>query len=141
MAEPVLCPFCHRATHEPVVCEELLNHLDVRVPPGAILDYLPTETVTLTLSRVHAEVASAAYPDATQFDPASPYFDPKSRREAPRWKHVDVKLVKKTRLLPLSEMRQVPKLAEMRTLKPGNRLSITPVTPAEWRVVRELLGA
>jgi predicted RNA-binding protein with PUA-like domain len=88
-----------------------------------------------------AEVASPAYADATQFDPASPYFDPKSRREAPRWKHVDVKLVKKTRLLPLSEMRQVPELAEMRTLKPGNRLSITPVTPQEWRKICDLLGA
>jgi len=88
-----------------------------------------------------AEVASAAYPDATQFDSASPYFDPKSRREAPRWKHVDVKLVKKTSLLPLSEMRQVPELAEMRTLKPGNRLSITPVTPDEWRKICDLLGA
>jgi predicted RNA-binding protein with PUA-like domain len=88
-----------------------------------------------------AEVASTAYPDATQFDPASPYHDPKSRREAPRWKHVDVKLVKKTRLLPLSEMRQVPELAEMRTLRPGNRLSITPVTPEEWRKICDLLGA
>jgi predicted RNA-binding protein with PUA-like domain len=88
-----------------------------------------------------AEVASAAYPDATQFDSASPYFDPKSRHEAPRWKHVDVKLVKKTRLLPLSEMRQVPELAEMRTLRPGNRLSITPVTPDEWRKICDLLGA
>jgi len=88
-----------------------------------------------------AEVSSEAYPDATQFDPASPYYDPKSRREAPRWKHVDVKLVKKTRLLPLSEMREVPELAEMRLLKRGNRLSITPVTPAEWRKICDLLGA
>jgi predicted RNA-binding protein with PUA-like domain len=82
-----------------------------------------------------AEVASTAYPDATQFDPASHYFDAKSKPELPRWQHVDVKLVKKTRLLPLKEMREAPELASMVVLKPGNRLSITPVTPAEWRAV------
>ncbi len=88
-----------------------------------------------------AEVASTAYPDATQFDPDSPYYDAKSKREEPRWQHVDVKLVKKTRLLPLKEMRTLPQLAEMRLLQPGNRLSITPVSPAEWRAVLALLGA
>ncbi|MFO1340858.1 MAG: EVE domain-containing protein [Burkholderiaceae bacterium] len=88
-----------------------------------------------------AEVASTAYPDATQFDPKSPYFDPKSKREEPRWQHVDVKLVRKTRLLPLKEMRATPALAGMRLLAPGNRLSVTPVTPAEWRAVLQLLGA
>lgn len=82
-----------------------------------------------------AEVASAAYPDATQFDPSSPYFDAKSARDAPRWSHVDVKLVRKTRLLPLAEMRAAPSLASMLVLKRGNRLSITPVTSAEWRAV------
>jgi len=88
-----------------------------------------------------AEVASAAYTDATQFDPTSPYYDPKSKRESPRWKHVDVKLVKKTRLMPLAEMRQVPELAGMRTLRPGNRLSITPVTAEEWARICDLVGA
>lgn len=88
-----------------------------------------------------AEVASTAYPDETQFDPESPYFDPKSTRENPRWLHVDVKLVKKTRLLPLREMRAAPALASMVLLKPGNRLSITPVTPTQWRAVLDLLGA
>jgi predicted RNA-binding protein with PUA-like domain len=87
-----------------------------------------------------ATVASAAYPDATQFDPASPYHDPKARPEAPRWVHVDVKLQRKTRLLSLREMRERPELASMVLLKPGNRLSITPVTPAEWRAVLKLLG-
>lgn len=86
-----------------------------------------------------AEVAGTAYPDATQFDPASPYFDPKSDPDSPRWLHVDVKLVRKTRLLSLREMREVPGLASMVVLKPGNRLSITPVTPAEWQAVLALL--
>jgi predicted RNA-binding protein with PUA-like domain len=87
-----------------------------------------------------AEVASDAYPDATQFDKKSKYFDEKSTREEPRWTNVDVKLIKKTRLLPLDEMRTAPSLATMRVLQRGNRLSITPVTAAEWKAVLALLG-
>jgi predicted RNA-binding protein with PUA-like domain len=86
-----------------------------------------------------AEVASTAQTDATQFDPASPYHDPASKPEAPRWFGVDVKLVRKTPLLTLAEMRAAPSLATMRVLQRGNRLSITPVTPAEWRAVLALL--
>jgi predicted RNA-binding protein with PUA-like domain len=88
-----------------------------------------------------AEVASAAYPDASQFDAQSPYFDPKSKHEDPRWLHVDVQLRKKTRLLSLPEMKAAPGLATLRTLQPGNRLSITPVSPQEWGEVCRLLGA
>ncbi|MBI5268777.1 MAG: EVE domain-containing protein [Burkholderiales bacterium] len=88
-----------------------------------------------------AEVARAAYPDATQFDPASPWFDAESTLAQPRWVHVDVKLVRKTRLLSLREMRQAPALSTMLLLKPGNRLSITPVTPTEWQAVLALLDA
>ncbi len=86
-----------------------------------------------------AEVASAAYPDETQFDPKGKYFDPKATRETPRWMNVDVKIIRKTMLLPLAAMRTNPTLASMILLKPGNRLSITPVTPAEWRAVNKLL--
>ena len=89
-----------------------------------------------------ARVASTAYPDATQFDPASRYFDPKATPEQPRWVHVDVAFVRKTRLLGLSELRTHPELATLRVLARGNRLSITPVEPAEWRfIVGDLLGA
>jgi predicted RNA-binding protein with PUA-like domain len=84
------------------------------------------------------EVSKLAYPDASQFDPESPYYDPKSTREAPRWVHVDVRLVRKTRLIPLAEMRDTPGLQDMVTLRKGNRLSITPVTPAQWKVVEKL---
>jgi predicted RNA-binding protein with PUA-like domain len=86
-----------------------------------------------------AEVASTPYPDPSQFDPASPYHDPKSPPDAPRWQLIDVKLVRKTRLLPLAEMRQRPELADLLVLKPGNRLSITPVTPEQWERVLALL--
>ena len=85
-----------------------------------------------------AEVASAAYADATQFDPRSHYFDAKSKPDAPRWSHVDVKLVRKTPLLSLAAMREAPTLATMRVLERGNRLSITPVTVDEWRAVLAL---
>jgi predicted RNA-binding protein with PUA-like domain len=86
-----------------------------------------------------ARVASTAYTDATQFDPTSPYFDAKAQPDAPRWLHVDVRLDRKTRLLSLKEMRATPSLATLQVLKAGNRLSITPVTPAEWRAVLDLL--
>ena len=82
-----------------------------------------------------AEVASAAYPDPTQFERKSPYYDPKSRRDAPRWICVDVRAVRKTRLMPLPEMRAQPVLEKMWALRPGNRLSITPVTAAEWKFI------
>ena len=86
-----------------------------------------------------AEVASSAYLDATQFDPRSSYFDGKSGSQAPRWVHVDVKLVYKTELLSLAAMRESPDLATMRVLARGNRLSITPVTADEWQSVLALL--
>lgn len=87
-----------------------------------------------------AEVCSAAYPDASQFDAASPYFDAKSTPAAPRWLHVDVRFTRKTRLLSLSEMRQTAALSTMRVLQPGSRLSITPVTPDEWAAVLRMLA-
>jgi len=88
-----------------------------------------------------AEVVGAPYPDPTQFDPKAKYYDPKATLEVPRWYQVDVRLLRKTRLLPLAEIRAHPDLQEMRLLARGNRLSITPVTPAEWRVIGRLLKA
>ncbi|MDE2369467.1 MAG: EVE domain-containing protein [Burkholderiales bacterium] len=87
-----------------------------------------------------ARVAGGLGPDPTQFDPASPYHDPKSKPEAPRWFKVDVTLVRKTPLLSLSAMRAAPELATMQVLRRGNRLSITPVTETEWQAVLALLG-
>ena len=84
------------------------------------------------------EVARLAYPDATQFDPKSDYFDAKATREAPRWMCVDVTFVEKTRFVPIAELRATKALAKMVTLQRGNRLSITPVTDAEWAAVAKL---
>ena len=80
-----------------------------------------------------------AYPDETQFDPKSEYFDPKSTREAPRWLNVDVTLVRKTPLLGIQALRSHPQLQSMRVLQRGNRLSITPVQPDEWAFILGLL--
>ena len=82
-----------------------------------------------------AEVASAARPDPTQFDRKSGYYDPKSRRDAPTWVLVDVRALTKTRLLPIAELKSHEALAGMWTLRPGNRLSITPVSAAEWKFI------
>jgi len=88
-----------------------------------------------------ARVSTSAYPDETQFDKKSKYFDPKATRETPRWMLVDVKLVKKTRLLSLEEMRGAKGLEDMIILQRGNRLSITPVTPGQLKTVLKLLDA
>jgi predicted RNA-binding protein with PUA-like domain len=86
-----------------------------------------------------AEVASGPYPDASQFDAKSAYFDPASRREAPRWFNVDVRFVRKTRLVGLAELRTREELSGMRLLAPGNRLSITPVDAREWNFITRRL--
>ena len=86
-----------------------------------------------------ATVSKRAYPDETQFDPTNKYFDAKATPENPRWFNVDVKLVKKTRFLPLSELRVHPELASLRILQRGNRLSITPVDPKDYEFIQRLL--
>ena len=87
-----------------------------------------------------ARVASTTRVDPTQFDPESPYYDPKSPSDTPRWLLLDVQAVRKTRLLGLPELREHPELADMRVLQRGNRLSITPVEPAHWARVEQLLS-
>ena len=83
-------------------------------------------------------VSAPAYPDATQFDRKNPHYDAKSKPDAPQWVNVDVKLVAKTRLVSLAELRAHPELAHMRILQRGNRLSITPVDPKEWAFIVKL---
>ncbi len=82
-----------------------------------------------------AEVAGAPHPDPTQFDPKSAYYDPASKKEAPRWILVDIRALKKTRLVSIGELREHKALADMAVLRRGNRLSITPVTSGEWRYI------
>ncbi|MES2785971.1 MAG: EVE domain-containing protein [Pseudomonadota bacterium] len=86
-----------------------------------------------------ARVASAPYPDPTQFDPKSPYYDAASRRDDPRWLLVNVQVTRKTRNLTLPELRETTGLEELIVLKKGNRLSITPVDARHWRQIIKLL--
>jgi predicted RNA-binding protein with PUA-like domain len=88
-----------------------------------------------------AEVCKLAYPDRLQFIKGHKYFDEKATPENPRWLNVDVKLVRKTRLLSLKELRGYEELTNMRILQRGNRLSITPVDPREWEFILGKLNA
>jgi predicted RNA-binding protein with PUA-like domain len=80
-----------------------------------------------------AEVASPAYPDPTQFDRKSPYFDPMASRAEPRWMLVDVRFVRKLkRTITLAELRDAPRLEGLGLLQRGSRLSVMPVTRGQW---------
>ncbi len=83
-------------------------------------------------------ISRSAYPDATQFDPTSKYFDPKSQPSAPRWLHVDVLLVRKLPLISLAQLHEHTELADLRILQRGNRLSITPVDEVHWQRIMQL---
>ena len=88
-----------------------------------------------------ARIASEVLPDPTQFDPASPYHDPAARPEAPRWLLREVQVIRRTRLLSLTEMRADPALVDLPVLSRGNRLSITPVTAAQWHHIVSIVDA
>lgn len=85
-----------------------------------------------------AEVAGKPYPDPTQFDKTSEYFDPKSTEEKPRWQQVDVKVLYKVQRISLDDLKKIPACQDMQVLKRGNRLSITPITKKEWDAIEEL---
>jgi len=86
-----------------------------------------------------AEVATAAHPDPTQFDPKSDYFDAKSARDEPRWSLVDVKFKRKLkRVIALNELKSREELTGLALIRPGNRLSVLPVSKAQWDFILEL---
>ena len=86
-----------------------------------------------------AQVATDAYPDPSQFDPNSKYFDPGSSRDKPRWMLVDVKFVKKLkRTISLEELKADQALVEMPLLRKGNRLSVMPIDAADWKYILTL---
>ena len=80
-------------------------------------------------------VASTAYPDPTQFDKRSKYYDAKSKKDEPRWTLVDVQVTKKIPIVSLAQLRERPELADLLVLKRGNRLSITPVEARHWKAI------
>ncbi|WBA14827.1 EVE domain-containing protein [Salinivibrio proteolyticus] len=87
-----------------------------------------------------ATVTRECYPDHTQFEPDSGYFDPKATPEAPRWFMVDVAYQRHLPLITLAQMKQNPALAEMPLVKKGNRLSVMPVTAAQWQAILTMAG-
>ncbi len=88
-----------------------------------------------------ARVASSPYPDPTQFDRKSPYYDAASKPQEPRWTMVDVQVLRKVEPpLTLTQMRGQPELADMLVLRKGNRLSITPVEPRHWKAILKAMG-
>lgn len=85
------------------------------------------------------EVCSEAYPDFTAFDPDDQHFDPKSRRDNPRWFMVDVRFVRKLRrVLSLRELKELGELKDLALIKRGNRLSVMPVTAEQWHFILSL---
>ena len=87
------------------------------------------------------EVVAEAHPDSTQFDRSSEYYDRTSKRDDPKWWCVDVKFVRAyPRLIPIDELRAIPALAFMPLLRRGQRLSVQPVSPDEWRTILRLGG-
>lgn len=84
------------------------------------------------------KVSRERHPDPTQFDPKSDYFDKRASREKPVWEMVEVEFVEEFPVISLEKIRSTPTLKDMLILRPGNRLSITPVTPSEWKALLAL---
>jgi predicted RNA-binding protein with PUA-like domain len=83
-----------------------------------------------------AKVVREAYPDHTAFDPDDPHYDPKSDPAKPAWMMVDVQYVRKLkRVISLQELKENPALQSMALVRKGNRLSVMPVSDAEWQSV------
>lgn len=85
------------------------------------------------------QIASDPYPDPTQFEVNSIYFDPKSTELNPRWVQVDVQIFHKVKRISLQDLREIPECEGMQVLKKGNRLSITPVTEDQWNALQTYL--
>ena len=86
-----------------------------------------------------AEIAAEAHPDPTQFDPKSDYFDAASKRDEPRWSLVDVKFKRKLkRTITLTELKDRKELGDFHLTRQGNRLSVLPVTKAQWDFILAL---
>jgi predicted RNA-binding protein with PUA-like domain len=105
---------------------------EVKVGDGVLIYHTGDETAIVGI----AEVTKAAHPDPTAFDPKHHHYDPKSKRDDPTWVQVTVKAIRKLEEpLSLAQARAIPGLKDMGLLRKGNRLSIQPVTAAEWKLI------
>ena len=114
------------------------NYMRDEMKPGDKILYYHSNTKLPGVVGI-AEVVSEPYPDPTQFDPKSDYFDEKATQDEPRWILVDVKAVRKLeRLVSLKDIKAEPKLADMKLVQKGNRLSVMPVEKSDFDVILEL---
>jgi predicted RNA-binding protein with PUA-like domain len=114
---------------------QVRNYLrdDIAVGDGVVFYHSNTEPPAAVGL---AEVVRAGYPDRFQFEAGHKYFDPKADPDNPRWYMVDIRFVRKfAEPISITEMRETPGLEGMELLRRGSRLSITPVTPDEWRII------
>lgn len=117
---------------------QVRNMLRDEIKPGDLAFFYHSSCTPPGIAGV-VKVIKAGYPDSTAWDIQSDHFDPASTPENPRWYMVDVQLVKKfSHFVTLDEIKRNTKLKEMLILRKGNRLSITPVTVGEWKVVEGL---
>lgn len=106
---------------------------DVKRGDGVLIYHSSTDSPAIVGI---AEVIQEAHPDPTAFDPKSPYFDPKSKPDAPTWVQVTIRGDRALDApISLAAIRTIPALARMDLLRKGNRLSIQPVTAAEWNTL------
>lgn len=111
------------------------NYMRDGMKPGDGVLYYHSSTEPMGIVGT-ATVSREAYPDHTALDPDDDHYDPRHTPDTPVWMMVDVQFTQKfEKPITLEELRANPKLAEMVVLKRGNRLSVTPVTPDEWKAV------
>jgi predicted RNA-binding protein with PUA-like domain len=111
------------------------NYMRDGTKPGDLLFFYHSSCPQPGVAGI-AEIASTPYPDPTQFNPESEYYDPKATQEIPRWISVDVKLKEIfDNIVPLSDLRLNPKLEDFVLLQRASRLSIIPVTAAQWKAI------
>ncbi|MCK6620921.1 MAG: EVE domain-containing protein [Calditrichaceae bacterium] len=106
--------------------------------PGDLVLFYHSQANPLAIMGI-AKVVRGAYPDPTQFDPSSHYFDPQSTPENPRWDTVDIQYYREfSAPVSLPQLKEIPGLENMVLLRKGSRLSVQPVTEREWRIVTAL---
>lgn len=116
------------------------NRLRDEVRPGDTAFFYHSNAAPSGIAGI-MRVVSEAYPDPTQFDPESPYYDPKASPQHPRWLAVDVEFVREfQRIVPLAELKGRPLLGGMEVCRKGQRLSVLPVSEEEWEAVLQLPG-
>lgn len=116
------------------------NYLRDEVKVGDQLFFYHSSCQDVGIAGV-AEVVKAAYPDHTQFNPESKYYDPKASLDNPRWVMVDVKFKQKfARVLPLAKIKSMPQIREIGLVKKGHRLSIMPVIESEFKALLSAAG-